>query len=98
MKLDVSDDEVEISSAYSEKYGVEKGDTITLKDPYGADKYKFKVGGIYDYPSTIAVFMDRAFIMRRLTKMIPTSMRTSRMRRSQTLMMRRLPRKSLWMI
>lgn len=60
VKLDVSDDEVEISSAYSEKYGVEKGDTITLKDPYGSDKYKFKVGGIYDYPSTIAVFMDRS--------------------------------------
>ena len=96
MKLDVSDDEVEISSAYSEKYGVEKGDTITLKDPYGSDKYKFKVGGIYDYPSTIAVFMDRSLY--NVTKMIPTSMRTSRMRRSQTLMMQRLPRKSLWMI
>ena len=36
-----------------------KGDTITLKDPYGSDKYKFEVGGIYDYPSTIAVFMEQ---------------------------------------
>mgnify|MGYP000155148152 FL=1 len=38
---------------------MEKGDTITLKDPYGSDKYKFEVGGIYDYPSTIAVFMEQ---------------------------------------
>lgn len=59
VKLHSSGKKVDISTAYAEKYGVEKGDTITLKDPYGSDKYKFEVGGIYDYPSTIAVFMER---------------------------------------
>lgn len=59
VKLHSSGKKVDISTAYAEKYGVEKGDTITLKDPYGSDKYKFEVGGIYDYPSTIAVFMEQ---------------------------------------
>lgn len=59
VKLHSSGKKVDISIAYAEKYGVEKGDTITLKDPYGSDKYKFEVGGIYDYPSTIAVFMEQ---------------------------------------
>lgn len=59
VKLHSSGKKVDISTAYAGKYGVEKGDTITLKDPYGSDKYKFEVGGIYDYPSTIAVFMEQ---------------------------------------
>ena len=59
VKLHSSGKKVDISTAYAERYGVEKGDTITLKDPYGSDKYKFEVGGIYDYPSTIAVFMEQ---------------------------------------
>lgn len=59
VKLHSSGKKVDISTAYAEKYGVKKGDTITLKDPYGSDKYKFEVGGIYDYPSTIAVFMEQ---------------------------------------
>lgn len=59
VKLHSSGKKVDISTAYAEKYGVEKGDTITLKDPYGSDKYKFEVGGIYDYPFTIAVFMEQ---------------------------------------
>ena len=59
VKLYSSGKKVDISTAYAEKYGVEKGDTITLKDPYGSDKYKFEVGGIYDYSSTIAVFMEQ---------------------------------------
>ena len=59
VKLHSSGKKVDVSTAYAEKYGVEKGDTITLKDPYGSDKYKFEVGGIYDYPSTIAVFMEQ---------------------------------------
>ena len=59
VKLHSSGKKVDISTAYAEKYGVEKGNTITLKDPYGSDKYKFEVGGIYDYPSTIAVFMEQ---------------------------------------
>jgi putative ABC transport system permease protein len=34
------------------------GDIATLQSPYGNAKYGFTVTGIYDYPSTLAVFMN----------------------------------------
>lgn len=49
---------VYISDGYAEKYGIEKGDTITLKEQYGDKKYKFKVSGTYSYPGALSVFMD----------------------------------------
>ncbi len=51
------DSDIYISSAYADKYGLEKGDTITLSQKYGEKEYDFTVDGIYDYPSSIAVFM-----------------------------------------
>lgn len=42
----------------AEKYDIEPGDTITLVQPYDSGKYTFKVSGIYDYPSAIAIFMQ----------------------------------------
>lgn len=51
------DSNIYISSAYANKYGLEKGDTITLSQKYGEKEYDFTVDGIYDYPSSIAVFM-----------------------------------------
>ncbi len=45
-----------ISNAYADKYGLEEGDKITLKDKYTEKKYEFKVGGIYTYPGSLAVF------------------------------------------
>lgn len=53
------DDDIYVSSAYADKYGIEKGDTITLSQKYGDKEYEFTVDGIYDYPSSIAVFMTR---------------------------------------
>lgn len=50
------DSDIYISSAYADKYGLEKGDTITLSQKYGEKEYDFTVDGIYDYPSSIAVF------------------------------------------
>ncbi len=47
-----------ISTAYADKYGIAEGDTITLKEKYADREYSFKVSGLYDYPATIAVFMD----------------------------------------
>ena len=49
---------VYISNAFSEKYGINKGDTVTLKDEYENKEYSFDVDGVYFYPSAIAVFMD----------------------------------------
>ncbi len=51
--------EVFISSAYADKYKVNIGDTITLKEEFEDTVYDFYVGGIYDYSIGIAVFMDR---------------------------------------
>lgn len=58
IKLDLDDESVYISSAFSQKYGIEKGETVTLKEEYGEKKYNFSVKGIYDYPSSLAVFMS----------------------------------------
>ncbi|MBR6338246.1 MAG: ABC transporter permease [Ruminococcus sp.] len=53
---------VDISSAYHKKYSVDIGDTIELKDKYSDKTYEFEVGGIYDYPAIIAVFMDKSML------------------------------------
>lgn len=57
--LPLGDNEVYISNAYSEKHGIKSGDEITLREQFGSKKYKFRVGGIYYYPSTLTVFMDK---------------------------------------
>ena len=56
-KLD--SDSVFISTPYAEKYGVEKGDTITLTEKYTDKEHKFKVSDIYEYPSSLNVFISR---------------------------------------
>ena len=55
--ISLSEDDVYISYAYAKKYHVNIGDIITLKNPYGNARYGFTVTGIYEYPSTLAVFM-----------------------------------------
>lgn len=48
---------VYISSAYAQKYGIEIGESVDLKEPYGEKTYSFCVKGIYEYPSILTVFM-----------------------------------------
>ncbi len=50
-----------ISEAYSQKFKVATGDTVTLKEEFGTTEYSFQVEGIYNNPTTLAVYMDRAF-------------------------------------
>lgn len=57
--LPLDNNEVYISNAYSEKHGIKAGDEITLSEQFGSKEYKFRVGGIYYYPSTLTVFMDK---------------------------------------
>lgn len=57
--LPLGDNEVYISNAYSEKHGIGAGDEITLREQFGSKEYKFRVDGIYSYPSTLTVFMDK---------------------------------------
>jgi len=53
---ELSGDTVIVSDSYADKYGLEKGDSITLKNEYTDKEYSFTVGGVYTYPSTLAVF------------------------------------------
>lgn len=50
---------VYLSTAYADKYGISEGESITLKEKYTDKEYTFEVAGMYDYPATIAVFMDK---------------------------------------
>ena len=60
--IDLNDNDVYISSAYSDKYDVKIGDTITLNEEFADKSYDFKITGIYDYSTSIAVFMTQAKI------------------------------------
>lgn len=59
IKANLSGDKVYISSGYADKYLLGKGDSITLKEEFGDKKYKFKIDGIYNNPTTLAVFLGR---------------------------------------
>ena len=54
---DTDSSNVYISEAYSEKFGVHEGDTITLSEKYENKSYTWSVYGVYDYSAGIAVFM-----------------------------------------
>ena len=54
----IKDDEVLISSAYAEKFGISVGDTVTLKERYSEETYTFKIAGEYDYISGLGLFMN----------------------------------------
>ncbi|MBR3598315.1 MAG: ABC transporter permease, partial [Lachnospiraceae bacterium] len=57
--VDFDTNGVYISSGYSDKYDVNVGDTITLREEFEDKEYTFKVDGVYDYSIGISVFMDR---------------------------------------
>ncbi len=52
------DNEVYISEAYAEKYGVKPGDSIILSEKFEHKDYTFKVYDINDYTAGVAVFMS----------------------------------------
>ncbi len=48
-----------ISTGISEKFGLNEGDTIRLDEKYKRDSpYEVEVGGVYDYLSSLAIFMN----------------------------------------
>lgn len=55
--LSLKEGDVYVTSAYSEKLGINSGDTITLKEPYEDKTYELAVTGIYDYEGALSVFM-----------------------------------------
>lgn len=50
--------EVYVSNGYAEKFRINKGDKITLKEKYEDKEYTFTVKGMYDYPSSFTIFMS----------------------------------------
>ncbi len=54
----VSGNEVLISSSYADKFGLNEGDTVTLKARYTDDEYTFKICGTHDYISGLCIFMS----------------------------------------
>lgn len=64
----LKDNDVYISRTYHEKFDVNVGDTILLKEKYSNKKYKFKVSGIYKYDAAIAMFMTNKTFNKRFHK------------------------------
>ncbi len=46
------------SDGYLEKYGLEEGDEVVLKEEFNSDRYAFKVKGEYQYPAALCIFMS----------------------------------------
>lgn len=59
VSVEFGEEEAYVSNGYMIKYGLEKGDTIILKDKYSDDRYEFTVAGEYEYPAALAVFISR---------------------------------------
>ncbi len=56
--VDFDDNDVYVSSLYADKFGVEVGDVITLKEQYEDDTYEFEITGILHYEGAMNIFMD----------------------------------------
>ncbi|XCP85702.1 FtsX-like permease family protein [Roseburia hominis] len=59
ISLEPGEDEVYISSGFAEKFAIEPGDTVTLKEKYEDGGYSFRVTGIYDYVGSLSLFMSQ---------------------------------------
>lgn len=68
VKADIPNGKVYLSNGYMDKFGIEKGDKIELKDPYSNKKYKFEVAGSYKYDAVISVFMNRNTFIKKFDK------------------------------
>jgi len=62
ISLDVTQDQVYISSSYAEKYLIDVGDTLHLKEKYEDKSYSFQVSGIYDYQGSLSVYMNQELL------------------------------------
>lgn len=55
---EMPDDGIVIANGIAEKYGLKKGDTMTLYESYGDNVYSFEIKDVINYPSGLAVFMS----------------------------------------
>ena len=56
----IPDGKVLVCDGVLEKFGLQAGDTITLKEKYSSKTYTFTIAGGYNYPASLAVFLPRA--------------------------------------
>lgn len=57
VKWELPSDGICISDSYAEKYQLEKGDTLVLRENYGKKLYGFQIEKVVDYPASLAVFL-----------------------------------------
>lgn len=57
--IDLPEHGVVVTNDFAEKYGVEEGSIINLKEEFGDKIYAFEVKGIYTYPTSLAVYMTQ---------------------------------------
>jgi putative ABC transport system permease protein len=55
----IPDGKILASNSIMEKFGLQDGDTFTLKSPYEETTYEFVIAGRYDYDAGLAIFMTR---------------------------------------
>lgn len=56
--LKMDDGSVYVSDGFADKYGLETGDNVTLKECYKSGTHSFKVKGVYKYSASLAIFMN----------------------------------------
>ncbi len=60
VKASIPSGKVLASNGLMDKFGLQEGDTIDLKEPYGSKVYTFTIAGQYQYDAAISVFMNRS--------------------------------------
>lgn len=59
IRLDLPEGTVAVSSSYAEKYKLQIGDRIALKEEYEDTTYEFTIGQIYPYPGSLLVLTSQ---------------------------------------
>ena len=52
-------DDAYISASFADKYDLQPGDVLHLKERYKKNSYDIRITGIYDYEAALCIFMDR---------------------------------------
>ena len=68
VNADIPEGKVLLSNGMMDKYGLEIGDTVDLKEPYGSKVYNFEIAGEYQYDAAISVFMNRSDYLQMFNK------------------------------
>lgn len=62
--LNLKENDVYLSAAYAEKYEMEPGDAVILKEPYTDKTYSFTITGVYSYEGAVALFLPQKSLNR----------------------------------